>query len=270
MYKTRKSLLILPSSNLFSAGEVAAYRKSKSPCRAEKVHVSARTACSRRMIGRPSSPLPEGQTHTKLSTKQLGKLQAALVPDLCSLHFWLSTCIHILIRKPRLSILFFRKPRLSIHFSFVVALGIYYLPHWLGNGKFSLAPCSKVKILETYVCLFWLFSSKTAVVRGDLIFSLISRSWHGTDTPATFLSVLPRWREAHNTDKETCAMQWTHKMNIFFTYVFLHSAPLASRDVTTVTSNLYNNPYSVSSRKFSFVLVLEMNSSQVKPLACKQ
>lgn len=102
-------------------------------------------------------------------------------------------------------------------------------------GKFSLTPCSQAKILETYICLFWLLSSETAVVRGDLMFSVISRSWHGMDTQATFLSVLPWWREAHSIDKETCAMQWTHKMNIFSQYVFFHSAP-ASRKVTTYTS----------------------------------
>lgn len=88
-YKAKKSLLILPSSNIFSAGEVAAYRKpdqkSKSPCRAEKIYVSARTM-GRGMTERPSSPLPEGQTHSQVSIKQLGKLEAALVTDLCSLH----------------------------------------------------------------------------------------------------------------------------------------------------------------------------------------
>lgn len=130
-------------------------------------------------------------------------------------------------------------------------------------GKFSLTPFSQAKILEIYVCLFWLFSSKTAVVRGDLMFSLISRSWHGIDTQATFLSVLSWWKEAHSIDKEICAMQFTHNMNIFSQYVFFYSAPHTSREVTTDTSNLYNNPHSVSSRKFSFVIVLEIISTKL-------
>lgn len=96
--ENKKSLLILPMSNIFSHVEVvetsvATYRKSEhmseTPCRTENIYMSARIAWCRGKAGRPSGPSEE-QTHSQLSTEQLGKLEAILVPHLCSLPLQLS------------------------------------------------------------------------------------------------------------------------------------------------------------------------------------
>lgn len=88
MYENKKALQILSIPNIFSCVEAAeiacdCLQKSETTSREQTVFMSVRTTCGTGKAVRPAH-LSEGQTHSQLFTEQLRKLEAVLMPDLCS------------------------------------------------------------------------------------------------------------------------------------------------------------------------------------------
>lgn len=117
-----------------------------------------------------------------------------------------------------------RKPRLSSHLSFLmVHRGIlclsFCLHHWGASWE---AHCPWTSFLGTLDMPF-LAVFVAAVVRWDLTFSLISRSWHGIDRQAALLlmCITNVTVSAQHGPGTCCARQWTHQNEDLFTVFFL-------------------------------------------------
>lgn len=136
-------------------------------------------------------------------------------------------------------------------------------------GSFSLAHYPQTSFLGTLdMPLLAIFIG--AVMRWDLTFSLISRSWHGIDRQAALLIMCITTVTGSPQHGPVVLCNGPNEMRISSQYVFSHSAPPASSEIMTGIAKLLRYPHLVSSWKFSVTTALERNLTKGKPLVCWQ